>query len=510
VKRERRKNPNAILFPAFYSAKNVLPQHVGNPLLEALPRFKASREMLAALGSFPPYVADDRQKAAFLRMLSVLELSGFFIPMRKHFAVVEQMGLVIYEGYTHRNPATADYKKAQIEFYRQSIEGAIVPINLPKPSTAPSFSIFGVPGMGKSSIVERILNFYPQAIIHAEHHFMQLVWLKVDCPLDGSLKQLLLSIVGQIDETLDTSHGDVLTRRTEVDKLVVQVAKVAAQHHLGVLVIDEIQNLLDAPGVGPAKMLNFFVTLSNEVKVPFVIVGTPKAQRMLEVMFREARRVSDKGAIQWDRMSNGEEWKYFIGKLWPYQWTANETKLTDELSNAMYLETQGITALAVRLYQLVQLTAIRGGKKEMITKDLISRVASDNFGLLKKALEALRSGNPSKMKLFEDLFEKCMEAIDEKLRGAMHRESGPAGQSDTKSSLKDNLIELGASEKRAEAAAEEFNATGPDLSFEKEVSEWVANESEAVNLIALFRRARESGSDIIPELDGAGLILRAS
>jgi hypothetical protein len=358
--------------------------------------------------------------------------------------------------------------------------------------------------------VERILNFYPQAIIHAEHHFMQLVWLKVDCPLDGSLKQLLLSIVGQIDETLDTSHGDVLTRRTEVDKLVVQVAKVAAQHHLGVLVIDEIQNLLDAPGVGPAKMLNFFVTLSNEVKVPFVIVGTPKAQRMLEVMFREARRVSDKGAIQWDRMSNGEEWKYFIGKLWPYQWTANETKLTDELSNAMYLEMQGITALAVRLYQLVQLTAIRGGKKEMITKDLISRVASDNFGLLKKALEALRSGNPSKMKLFEDLFDKCMEAIDEKLRSAMHRESGPAGQSDTKSSLKDNLIELGASEKRAEAAAEEFNATGPDLSFEKEISEWVANESEAVNLIALFRRARESGSDIIPELDGAGLILRVS
>ncbi|MEO6843300.1 MAG: hypothetical protein ABI192_21360, partial [Bradyrhizobium sp.] len=77
-----------------------------------------------------------------------------------------------------------------------------------------------------------------------------------------------------------------------------------------------------------------------------------------------------------------------------------------------------------------------------------------------------------------------------------------------KSSLKENLIELGASEKRADAATKEFNTTGPDLFFEKEISEWVANEPEALNLIVLFERAQKSGSDIIAELDGAGLILR--
>src|SRR5258708_26549472 len=106
------------------------------------------------------------------------------------------MGLVIRDGYAYRNPARSDYRKAQIEFYRQSMEGAIVPITLPKPSTAPSFSVFGVSGMGKSSIVDRILSFYPQALVHPQYRrFMQLVWLKVDCPMDGSLQQLLLGIV---------------------------------------------------------------------------------------------------------------------------------------------------------------------------------------------------------------------------------------------------------------------------------------------------------------------------
>jgi len=55
------------------------------------------------------------------------------------------------------------------------------------------------------------------------------------------------------------------------------VARVSALHSVGVLVIDEIQHLEKSRSGGAAKMLNFFVTLTNVIKVPVLFIGTPKA-----------------------------------------------------------------------------------------------------------------------------------------------------------------------------------------------------------------------------------------
>ncbi|MBR0695331.1 ATP-binding protein [Bradyrhizobium lablabi] len=503
------------LIPAIY-AESALHQ-AGNPLIDALPRFKTARELLGAIGTSPEHAEEDRLQDAYVRMLLVLGLRNFFVPLQKHFAVVEQMGLVIRGGYEYRNPAGPDFKKAQVEFYRQSMKGAIVPITLPKPSTAPSFSIFGVSGMGKSSIVERILSYYPQALIHPQYRFMQLVWLKVDCPLDGSLKQLLLSIIAQIDKKLGTKHYRVVGNRTEIDKLVLDVAKIAAQHNVGVLVIDEIQHLLDAPGVGLAKMLNFFVTFANDVKVPFVLVGTPRAEKLLSVMFREARRVSDAGTIYWDRMKPGTEWRYFIDRMWPFQWTAKPTPLTDELSDAMFFETQGITALAVRLYQLVQLEAIRS-EKELITKRLISEVASESFALLQPALGALRSGKASDLALFEDFFNGCIDAVDGSLQSASLQkpsivpEPDTSGRSWSAIKLKKNLEEVGVPPNEAAAIVREVLSRnrcndGIDDTLVNEISAALRKDGKDAGLIAMLERAKADGSDMVSELKKAGLLI---
>lgn len=504
------------LIPAIYRPAE-LPAHAGNPLIEALPPFKTADEVLRDIAVKPSFSEEDRLQAANIRMLSVLGLRNFFTPLKAHWKVVEQMGLVIRDGYTYRNPATPDYKKAQIEFYRQSMEGAIVPITLPKPSTAPSFSIFGVTGMGKSSIVERILSFYPQALAHPAHHFMQLVWLKVDCPMDGSLKQLLLAIVMQIDTLLGTSHFDVVKKRTEIDKLVLDVAKISAQHHLGVLIIDEIQHLLDASGVGPARMLNFFVTFANEVKVPFVLVGTPKAKKMLSVLPRQARRASDAGTIYWERMKPDMQWQYFIESLWPFQWTSKPTPLTEELSKAMYDQTQGITALTVRLYQLIQLEAIRSGK-EAITTRLISNVASESFSLLQPALRALRSGNDNRIAKFEDLFDDCLQAVDADMQSASLQAPSLVPEADVSAyswaarKLKRNLIELGVPPNRVAAIVGKLQASRDtpqrvDESLVEEISAALKTEGREASLVAILEKAKSDGSDMVSMLKDAGILI---
>lgn len=85
----------------------------------------------------------------------------------------------------------------------------------------------------------------------------------------------------------------------------------ANMYGVGILVIDEIQHLLHAKN-DKEDMLNFFVTLSNTVGVPTVLIGTSKAQQLFKGNFRQARRAASEGSIIWDRMNeDSEEWSSF-------------------------------------------------------------------------------------------------------------------------------------------------------------------------------------------------------
>ncbi|WP_256807411.1 AAA family ATPase [Bradyrhizobium sp. Bra64] len=398
------------LLPATYRPAALL-ECRGNPLIEALPPLRSGEEMVPVFGRRPPFDRSERSLSATERMLCVSRLNNYLFMMPAHETIVEQLGLLIHGGYMYRNPAQPDFKKALVEFYRQSMDGKLQPIETSGPSTAPSFSLFGVSGAGKSTVLERALSFYPRAIQHPVHGILQLVWLKVDCPPDGSLKQLLLAIIVQIDAILGTSHMDEINRSDPIDKLIFDVARVAALHHLGALVVDEIQHLLDAPGVGPAKMLNFFVTFANEVKIPFVVLGTPKAKRMLGTLLREARRLSDQGSYEWDRMKQDEDWDLFLNALWKYQWLKQAGALTPEVSEAMYDQTQGVSALVVRLFQLSQWHAIRS-KSESITASLINHVAKEQFKLLQDFITALRSGDREAAGRFEDIYQAEIKKLN--------------------------------------------------------------------------------------------------
>ena len=81
------------------------------------------------------------------------------------------------------------------------------------------------------------------------------------------------------------------------------------------MVIDELQHLLNAKHE-QKRTLNFFVTLSNTVGIPTVLIGTSKAQQLFKGNFRQARRAASDGSIIWDRMAeDSEEWEFFLETL---------------------------------------------------------------------------------------------------------------------------------------------------------------------------------------------------
>lgn len=184
--------------------------------------------------------------------------------------------------------------------------------------------------------------------------------------------------------------------------LLIIMTQLVRQFQIGILVIDEIQHLSEAKGGGSDKMLNFFVTLVNTIGLPVVMIGTTKAMSILQGEFRQARRGSGQGDLIWDRMKNDAAWQVFVKSMWRYQWTGNSVPYMDEMVNTLYDESQGIIDIAVKLYAIVQIEAITGGKESFSAAD-IHEVAEKKLSLVKPMLNALRSGDRKKILRYEDI-----------------------------------------------------------------------------------------------------------
>jgi AAA domain len=296
-------------------------------------------------------------------------------------------------------------------------------------STPLGFTIIGFPGVGKSTSVEAVLSLYPQVIYHnryrdRELNVAQLVWLKLECPHDGSIKGLCLNFFQTVDDLLGTNYAkNYAGSRRTTDELLPPMARLAALHGVGVLVIDEINRLSGTKSGGAARMLNFFVQLTNSIGVPAVLVGTFKAKSVLSGEFHQIRRGTGQGDLVWDRMEKGGwvddnehgdiaetqkpgVWQLLLESLWTYQYVNVPCPLTKELSDALYEETQGITDFACKVYMLAQVRAIvtaRTPQDEVVTPDIIRSVARDSLRQAQPVLMALRRGDDQYLSSVPDI-----------------------------------------------------------------------------------------------------------
>ena len=245
----------------------------------------------------------------------------FFAPLPIHFDLKQRFSRMIRLGYQARNPAMIGFW-GDVQLRVQSLGM----VRQSPRSTATGFTIIGMSGVGKTTSIEAILALYPQVIFHSHYHdhdfnFTQIVWLKQNCPFDGSVKGLCLNFFQAVDDLLGTRYYDnYASGRKTVDELLPRMALVASLHSIGVLVIDEIQHLSQAKSGGSGKMLNFFVQLINTIGLPVVLVGTYKAISLLSGEFRQTRRGTGQGDLVWDRMKNDDDWKWFVNCLWGYQY----------------------------------------------------------------------------------------------------------------------------------------------------------------------------------------------
>lgn len=393
---------------AVYS-NQVIDEYKDNPLIEALPPILSKEEVIRKLSKVPDYSLEERNLEPHYRYHCIQKLFNYFEPLQKHIDIEQRLSRVIRQGYISRNPLGPEYAAKLQNSYKMIKSGSyeLSETNLFR-TTASGFTIIGISGIGKTTTLERILLLYPQIIRHSNYksislNLYQITWLKLDCPFDGSLKGLCINFFQAIDELLGT---DYLRKyglgRNSIDTMIPRMAHIASLHCIGVLIIDEIQHLSLTKSGGSDKMLNFFVTLVNTIGIPVILVGTTKALPILQGEFRQARRGSGQGDLVWDRMKNDAYWRLLIKGMWPLQWTKKENKLTDEIIDTIYDESQGIIDIAVKLYAMAQIRAIASGK-EIIDVSVIRQVAKDSLKLVKPMLDALRSGKKEEISKYADI-----------------------------------------------------------------------------------------------------------
>lgn len=381
-----------------------IPSYRGNPLVEALTI--GSMDTVTILDLFsedPEFHIAEREANTIYRLDACGRLRTFRQPFVRHATLFSEIQHQILSGYKGRSPETAHYHirvKQRHEEARRQGGWAKEPPRYVSPG---AITLLGTSGAGKTAAVQACVGVHPEAIQHPMYGIVQVPCLTVDCPAKGTTKQLGLAILRALDERLHTGYYK-LYRSGSSREVMADAALCLAKHFVGVLVIDETQNLLNLRE-GREHILAALVQLANRVEVPFVFVGTPQAGELMTETFAQARRtgsVSIWGPLEAAKIAESE-FSLFCEAIWEFQWIRNPQPITLEMLCIIYDATAGVPELIVHLFKACQEHIIRSGQQpEVIDASVLSRVAREKFSIFRKAVTALISGENSS--LFDDLY----------------------------------------------------------------------------------------------------------
>lgn len=410
-------------FPEAAYREQEVPGYRGNRWIEALPPILEEEEAVDCMQKLIRVESAERAAPAHVRMHMVEGIARSFLqPLNAHVGLFSSVSVLLRGGYVSRDPSKP-------EFLRTLLRGAghietLIDVAPPRQNLGPGsgHALMGMSGVGKSTAIEAVLQCYPQVIWHPHMHgslraVHQIVWLKLSCPHDGSIKELCHLFFEAVDRLLGTDYTGIYAQRgTTINRLRAGMARVAFIHGLGLLVVDEIQNLNEAKSGGGRLMMNFFKILRDVMKVPVLAIGTKAAAGVLGGDTQVARRHA--GIPVFAPMKLDNDFEFFCESLFDAQYLRSPIKITPTTLALLYDLSQGITDIVVQLFVRGQSRALMCGV-ETLSDDLFREVYQDCFGLLHPFLEIMRDG--------DEVVEGTWDLAMLKARNAANQATRPQG-----------------------------------------------------------------------------------
>ena len=343
-------------YPVGHTVGAVYDINSGNPYLDAMPDMLPPEQFAKAVASYPPIPHDLAEMSPEERRGLLPSLSSLYVPMPYQYAIYDTL---------YRAIATT-YRTADVVESTRAINAYYCGRNYA--TQADSGSILGVPGCGKTATVRRCLSTMPQVIEHMEYqgqplYSKQVLWLHVECPSDCSVKTLGFGIMAALDRAIGSHYLESTQglRSASASAIAVQTKILLTNHHVGLLVVDEIQNaVLTARKNRQEKpLLRFLVELTNETMTSIYFIGTPVAEELFVSQEHLKRRTR---GIRLAPFKPDGAYLDFAKKIWPYQYTAQAAPLTTSICNKLYNCSGGIPAYIIKIFGESQAQALLQGR----------------------------------------------------------------------------------------------------------------------------------------------------
>ncbi len=401
-------------------------QFQGNPLIEALepPPFD-NGQAIDRLSKKPDFVERERDIATPYRMLLPARLLNFMFPTNKHVSFFNRTYSSIQNGYLTRNPMIPEGQA----FLHEAGEGSYIS-SIDPTERNPGVLMFltGMSGMGKSALIRAIMRALGKpVIVHSAYNGSpicetQILFLMRNVPDQCSAKNLCMSFGYRTDELLGGNlYGEQFVQKMSRTDYVTFLREIIATNHIGVLIIDEFQNLSLAKSGGKEELLALLLNLREELGIPIIVVGTYKTDKILREDDSLKRRIVEGGFLDLERpkSADDEDWHNLCDIMWGYQWIKKPQPFSEEVSQTLYKSSAGNTGIMLNLFVTAQTLAIESGI-ETITPQLIERVYHERLSPLHGIVNLLQDENAD-LTQYEDLyFNADLTFLQDPLQSRIH------------------------------------------------------------------------------------------
>jgi hypothetical protein len=363
----------------------------GNPFIEALPPRLTKESFMERLILTRPSPLEDRNRPAAERLDLLEMITSFFVYMPWHFNLYNTIYSMAKRSYVSRNPADPAYWLLVKE--KRKVVCDVYKADLPVPRGRTSGALIGYSGQGKSEILKMIMALFPPVIIHKEYKgeiigCLQIVALFIEADRNTSVIGICNQIFEQADGLLGTRYYETYKAGTEAAK-VAGVVTVCHLHGVGIIVLDEIQELSLRKSGGENGIVSFLLHLVNRAGPSVLFVGTPDAPLLRNEAMRYIRRSSGIPEVR-PLAQESSDWKDFLEELWRYQYTKHSTELTTEIEDSLHALSRGVPELTIEIYKRTQAVLIQNESPEnpeRITPEFLEEVA---MTYLAREIEAVK------------------------------------------------------------------------------------------------------------------------
>ena len=389
---------------------SLLKTDSGNIYIEALPPPRIKENIWNEY--YRPLVTYDESKIAgmsrYERFVNIKTIRNLRIPLPFCYDLEVEFNSALLTSYAARQLIRDENTDLECSVSGRKVFQHSILVGDPAASSTGFFSLLGISGTGKSSMIKVLLSRYPQVIVHnlgVNYKEVQVVYLVVNCSANSNFSALYASIGHALDlalQNIDGTFEKEIERQKSIGKKSACIERLIEVFKIGAIILDEVQEL----NFDKTRESSFdsLLTLVNDTKVALITVGTEEAYEKMYSSLRMCRRggrnILAHGYCNFRKNKdnvdkNDVNERYFRGMLtsiFKYQWFENRVKLTEDILNAFYEVTKGIIDQIITIYIYMHIDYYNdayAGCRPVINGDYVRKVANKYCPKVRKYIDEL-------------------------------------------------------------------------------------------------------------------------